>query len=61
MVDVLVNTKVQRECAAIEKENMIRLQNCLKDDALNAVLSILLLSSVVSKVISALKLRRRDG
>lgn len=46
-----------RMCGYRDEENMIRLRNCLKDDALNTVRSFLMLPSTVPKAISALKLR----
>ncbi|XP_055632691.1 uncharacterized protein LOC129773142 [Toxorhynchites rutilus septentrionalis] len=44
-------------CGYRDEENMIRLRNCLKDEALAAVRSFLMHPSTVSKAIAALKLR----
>lgn len=44
-------------CGYRDEENMIRLRNCLKDDALATVRSFLMHPSMVSKAISVLKLR----
>ncbi|XP_065076520.1 uncharacterized protein LOC135700058 [Ochlerotatus camptorhynchus] len=44
-------------CGYTEAENMIRLRNCLKGDAFNAVRSFLMRPETVERAISALKLR----
>ncbi|XP_062542531.1 uncharacterized protein LOC134210506 [Armigeres subalbatus] len=44
-------------CGYTEAENMIRLRNCLKGDAFNAVRSFLMRPETVGRAISALKLR----
>ncbi|XP_055645287.1 uncharacterized protein LOC129781732, partial [Toxorhynchites rutilus septentrionalis] len=44
-------------CGYTEAENMIRLRNCLRGDAYNAVRSFLLRPETVGKAINALKLR----
>ncbi|XP_062711167.1 uncharacterized protein LOC109417082 [Aedes albopictus] len=44
-------------CGYTEAENMIRLRNCLKGDAFNAVRSFLMRPETVERAVSALKLR----
>ncbi|XP_062703954.1 uncharacterized protein LOC134286358 [Aedes albopictus] len=46
-----------RMCGYKDEENMIRLRNCLKDEAFASVRSFLMHPSMVSKAISVLKLR----
>ncbi|XP_062714191.1 uncharacterized protein LOC134290969 [Aedes albopictus] len=46
-----------RMCGYRDEENMIRLRNCLKDEAFASVRSFLMHPSMVSKAISVLKLR----